>query len=206
MNAAADGKIQKARDEAMGAERIRQRGLDQEASAVNAKSQDSFEGFEGQQADRSSSLADYFTGQEVPAPTTDAAVPATSSNITVQEVGKQKTKAKDFTNRTGEALGEVRSFGDLLGDKSRLQARNAGLIGQIGGFKRGSSEIVPYELEAANTKGNALRLFGDVMGGAGSLATTAGLSKAKTYKTTLGDYLGYQNPTEVFPSAPRYGV
>ncbi|MDK4729335.1 hypothetical protein [Rhizobium phaseoli] len=176
LNAAAQSKIQGARDDAMAAERIRQKGLDQEADALNTTSRDRYQNFEGQQADKSAQLGDYFTGQEVAQPSAEAALPTTSSNITVQEVNKQKGQAKDFTNRTGTALGELRSFGDLLGDVSRLQARDAGSIGQIGSFKKGSSAVLPYELEAANSKGGGLKLFGDILGGLGGIATSAGLS------------------------------
>jgi ribosomal protein S14 len=176
VNASAQSKIQHARDDAMAAERIRQKGYDQEAAALNDTSQDRYKNFEGQQADKSAQLGDYFTGQEVAQPSAEAAIPTTASNITVQEVNKQKGQAKDFTDRTGNALGELRSFGGLLGDVSRLQARDAGTIGQIGGFKKGSSNVLPYELEDANSKGNGLKLFGDILGGVGGIATSAGLS------------------------------
>jgi hypothetical protein len=176
MNSAAQSKIQSARDDAMAAERIRQKGFDQEAAALNETADNRYQNFEGQQADKSAELSDYFTGQEVPQPSAEAAIPTTASNITVQEVNKQRGQAKDFTDRTGNALGELRSFGDLLGDISRLQARDAGTIGQIGGFKKGSSSVLPYELEAANSKGNGLKLFGDILGGVGGIATSAGLS------------------------------
>jgi len=186
----------------MAAERIRQNGFDREADAVNAQSQDRYQDFEGKQSQKAATLADYFTGQEVAAPTTAEALPTSTSNITVREQAKQKAGAKEFTNRTGEALGQLRSFGDLLGDTSRLQARDAGTIGQLGGFKRGSSNVLGYELESANQAGNGLKLFGDLVGGAGGLATSAGLSKPGNVKTTLGDFLGYTDPKTSFPASP----
>ena len=175
-NASAQAKVQRARDDAMAAERIRQNGLDQEAQALNLKSQDNYQDFEGKQEETSSKLADYFTQQAVPEPTPEVALPTTSSSITVAEEAKQRAQAKDFTNRTGTALGELRSFGDLLGANSRLQARNAMEVGQIGGYKRGSSNVLSYELDAANSKGQGLRTFGDILGGIGGIATNAGLS------------------------------
>lgn len=176
INYAAQSKAANAREDAMAAERVRQNGLDQEAAAVNTGAQDRYENFEGQQTGKSAELADYFAGQEVAAPSAEAALPTSASNITVREISKQKGQAKDFTNRTGAALGELRSFGDLLGDVSRLQARDAGTIGQIGGFKRGSSSVLPYELEEAASAGNGLKLFGDIAGGLGQLTSSAGLS------------------------------
>lgn len=175
-NAAAQAKVQRARDDAMAAERIRQNSLDKEADALNLKSQDNYQDFEGKQDETSAKLADYFTGQQVAEPTPEVALPTTSSNITVQEEAKQRAQAKDFTNKTGTALGELRSFGDLLGQNSRLQARTGMEIGQIGGYKRGSSNVLSYELDAANSKGQGLRTFGDILGGLGGIATNAGLS------------------------------
>lgn len=168
--------MQDARDDAMAAERIRQGSLDKEAQALNAQSQDRYQDFQGQQDQKAASLADYFTGQEVAEPSAEAALPTSSSNITVREEGKQRGKATEFTNRTGNALGELRAFGDLLGDVSRLQARDAGQIGQIGGFKRGSSGVLGYELDEASQAGNGLKMFADLAGGAGGIATSAGLS------------------------------
>ena len=175
-NYAAQAKVQRARDDAMAAERIRQQGLDKEAAALNAASQDRYTDFDNQQADKAGKLADYFVGQDVAEPSAEATLPTTASNVTVAEEAKQRQKAKNFTDRSGAALGELRSFGDLMGDVGRLQARDASQIGQIGGFKQGSSNVLSYELDAANQKGNGLKLFGDLLGGFGGLATSAGLS------------------------------
>lgn len=160
----------------MAAERLRQQGLDREAAALNVQSQDRYKDFEGQQEGRGAELADYFTGQEVAEPSAEAALPTSASNVTVREESKQRGKAKDFTDRTGAALGELRAFGDVLGGIGRLQARDASQIGQIGGFKQGSSAVLPYELDEANQKGAGLRMLGDVLGGLGGFTTTAGLS------------------------------
>lgn len=176
LNYVAQNKVQDARDDALAAERIRQGRLDQEAQALNTQSQDRYENFEGKQTEKGVELADYFTGQDVPAPTAEAALPTTASNITVQEEAKQRGAAKDFTNRTGAALGNLRSFGDLLADTSRLQARDAGLIGQIGGFKRGSSNALGFELDEAASAGDGMKLFGDIAGGLGGIGVSAGLS------------------------------
>lgn len=160
----------------MAAERIRQSGLDQEAAALNTRSQDRYKDFDGQREQREAKLADYYKGQEVAEPDASAALPASASNITVKEEAKQRGKATDFTDRTGAALGDLRSFGDLLGTTSRLQGRDATQVGQIGGFKRGSSNVLAYELEAANSKGGGLKTIADIAGGLGKVGISAGLS------------------------------
>lgn len=171
----------KARDQALAAERIRQGKLDRENEALNQTSRDRYQDFEGQQQERGSKLADYFTENE--ANTADAnqqavqdMLPTSGSNITVREQAKQSGLAKAFTDQQGQALGNLRAFGDVLGGIGRQQARDASSIGQINSFKRASSGIVPLELEAANEKGAGARLFGDLLGLGGGLALNKGLS------------------------------
>lgn len=121
----------------------------------------------------------------------------------MREEAKQRGQATAFANQQGQALGKLRAFGDVLGSISRDQARDAGTIGQIGGFKRGSSNIVPLELDQANQAGAGFNMLGDVLGLGGSLALGKGLSGSAATPTTLGDVVGYQNPLTAYPAAPR---
>ena len=168
--------VDSARSGAMAAERIRQQGLDQQAAALNTTSQDRFNDFGGQQETRAKSLTDMFTEAPAQLPPTAAPMPASSSNLVVQAEDKARGEARDRTNQIGGALGNLRSFADLLGDTSRLQGRDASQIGQIGGFKKGSSNVLGMELEAANGAGQGTRMLGDVLGGLGRIGTMAGLS------------------------------
>lgn len=180
-NTIAQGKVQRARDDAMAAERIRQNKFDQEADALNVQSRERYDDFGGQQDDKAAELGQYFKDQKIEAADANAAavaeqtIPQSGSALTVREEQKQRGKATAFADQQGEALGNLRAFGDLLGGISREQARDATTIGQIGGFKRGSSNVLPLELEAANSKGNGIKLFGDLLGLGGSLALNKGL-------------------------------
>ena len=212
-NSMAASKVTRAREDAMAAERIRQNGLDQEAQALNTQSQDRYQDFSGQEEKAATKLADYFTGQQVAEPSAEAALPTSASNVVVAEEQKQRAKARDFTDKTGTALGRLRAFGDVLGENSRLQARDASQIGQIGGFKRGSSNVMAYELDAANQKGNGLKLFGDVLGMGGGLLTSAGLSQpggGVAKATTLADHIGYKPGMTagagLYPAAPAKSI
>lgn len=196
MNYAAQSRVQEARDDALAAERIRQRQLDQEANAVNETSRDRYKKFDNKQGKSAKKLQDYFVDQEVREPSKEAALPSTNSKLTIAEEKKQRAQATDFTNRTGDALGTLRSFGDLLGSNSLMQARDAGTVGQIGGFKQGSSNVLPLELDEASHAGDGLRLFADITGGLGGLALSKGLSTpaSTTFKptTSIGEFLGYK--------------
>jgi len=203
VNSIAASKVAKARDNVMAAERIRQNALDQEAQNINTQSQDRYQNFGDQQAQTASDLGKYFTDQKIEdatanqAATNELNVPASSSNITVQEEQKQRGKADAFGQQQGEALGNLRSFGDLLGSIGRSQARDAGLIGQIGGFKQGSSNVVPYELDSASHAGDGLKLFGGVLGLGGTIALGKGLS-AGSGGSGVTNYASHTT----FPAAP----
>lgn len=177
MNSIAQSKVAKARDDALGAERIRQGALDKEAQALNVGSQNRYQSVEKQRTSKAKEIGDYFADQSIEADRAaqEQAAPASSSNITVQEENKQRAAADAFTDKTGAALGEMRSFGDLLGGISREQARDATQVGVLGGFKRGSSSVVPYELDEASHAGDSMKMFGDILNMGGSLAMSGGL-------------------------------
>ena len=166
----------------MAAERIRQQALDREAKALNTQAQDRYQGFEGQQEERTGRLTELFNARnaeqaQATAEGSTETMPASQSNIVTQETEKQLGRAKEYADQQGAALAGLRSFGDVLGELSLGTARDASYVGQIGDFKRGSSNVLPYELEAANQKGGSLKLLGDILGGVGTTMTTAGLYK-----------------------------
>jgi multidrug efflux pump subunit AcrA (membrane-fusion protein) len=161
---------------ALEAHRARQAALQQEAGALQDKSRESYTDFSGQQGQRADELGSYLKQQlqpsQAPAGTEQ---PISGSNITVQEEAKQRGKASAFAQGQADALGEYRGFGDTLGTLSRAQARDAGQIGQIGGFMSGNSSILPIELDAANQAGNGLKAIGGIAQGLGKLGVSAGL-------------------------------
>lgn len=171
MQMSAQSKVQKARSNVMAAERIRQQQYDQEAMGYNERSRDRYEDFGDQQDAKAKSLGEMFTKETgagvKPSVEGLPQTPQSSSNIVVQESAKQLGQAKQFTDQQGNALGNLRAFGDLLGGISREQGRDAGYIGQIGGFKRGSSNVTSFELEEANNAGNSMAMMGQLVGGLG---------------------------------------
>lgn len=222
-NTTAANKAANAREDVLAAERIRQGGLDKQAEALNTQSQDRYQDVEGQQQAKARDLSDFFTGPATAGAANDAAaavMPSDTSDVTVREMQKQTDAAQDFTGRQAASLANLRSFGDMLGDTARLQARDASQIGQIGGFKRGSSDITPLELDAASQKGAGLRFLGDLLGGAGSLATGYGLTKggatpifgAKAAATSAGAAPATSiiprarpNSATLYPTASNFG-
>jgi hypothetical protein len=175
-NTVANNQVRAARNEALMQEHQRQQGYDAQVQPLNDTSRERYAGFQTQQDQRAQNLSDFYrsgTGEPV-APS--ISTPAASSNVVVQEENKQRDKAKAYTDQNAQNLGNLRSFGDLFGSLDLLRARDAGQIAQLGGFKRASSGILPYELNDAQNAGNGAKLFGDILGGAGSVATMGGLT------------------------------
>ena len=175
-NSAAQARVVRARNNALRAERIRQAALDQEAAALNTQSQNRYKNFEGQQDQKAEGLAAFYQGQADDTPTAAATglIPESKSNVVVSEENAQRTKARAETDQQGAALATLRSFGDLLGGIGRDQARDAGQIAQIGGFKTGSTNVLPYELDAAAQKGQGLRTLADAFSGLSAVSGAIG--------------------------------
>lgn len=173
--------VNNARDGVMTNERGRQNALNSEADTINKGSRDRYDGFAPQQDAKAKTLSDYFKGGAVPNGTTPqtpapSLMPASSSGVTTTEEGKKLGQAQTFSDQQGGALGKLRSFGDLFAADSRLQARDAGSVAQIGGFKAGSAGVVPYELLDANHAGDKTAFIGNLLQGAGKVGLGAGLS------------------------------
>lgn len=174
-NSYAQSQVMDARNSAMEAERIRQQGLDREADALNLQSRQRYQDFDQKQEAKGKELGEMFQANQTPATPSPQLMPASSSNIVVAENAKQASAAKDYSNQQAKALGNLRAFGDVLGEDSRLQARDATQIGQIGDFKRGSSNVLQLELQAANEAGGGAGLLGDILGGLGQTGIAKGL-------------------------------
>ena len=166
----------------MSAERTRQRMLDDEARGVNAQARGRFENVDDQQERKASDLTEVFSGDaNRGAEVIAASLPRSNSNITVQNDERERGRASEFADQQGEALARLRSFSDVFAGLGRDTAQDASQIGMLGGFKRGSQGVLPFELEAASQKGSGLRMLGDVLGGLGGLSMNAGLSGANLF-------------------------
>jgi hypothetical protein len=176
-NQAAANQQQRAQAAAMSAERSRQRVLDDESRAVNQQALTRFEDVPEQQNRQSAELAQVFSGEpNRGADIISAALPQTSSNLTIQNDARERDEASAFAGQQGEAVARMRSFSDLFGGLDRATARDGSQIGMLGGFKRGSQGALPFELEAAAQQGQGMRGLADALGLFGGVGVNAGLS------------------------------
>lgn len=189
-NAVGAAQANGARNDALSAERIRQTGYRKEADALNLQSQDRYQNFDNQRAERAGTLADAFkaapTGTQTSAPIAPSVMPQSGSNVTVSSMDAAKKTTDAFSDQQAAALGNLRSFGDVMGSIGRSQARDAGQIGQIGGFMRGSSGVLPLELDAASQQGAGMRTLGALLGAVGKMGLNAGLTQGLPTRSLTG--------------------
>ena len=160
----------------MAAERLRQKRYDDESFALNEAARGRVDAAPEQIEPRGDDLAAMFasTGQEAP-PEPIITTPASSSNVVMSREGAAMDKAKASTDARASNLGELRAFGDVFGDVSRVQGRDAGQLGLIGSMRRGSQSILPMELEGAQGAGGNWRLLGDILSAGSMFAGPGGM-------------------------------
>ncbi len=189
----------RARNDVLAAERIRQHGFDQQATALNNTSRERYNDFVPHQTAEADRLASLFQTSVAPDPNASAGtiLPSSSSGVVNQEIAKQRGNAQTFVDQQGHARADMKSFGDLLGDISTGQARDASQIGQINGFKQGSQGIVPLELQHAGEAGDNWQLLSAILGGLGDVGMSAGVNGGSS--DAIMNF--FKKPTAKFPGA-----
>lgn len=198
---AAAGQVERARNDAIGVERQIQKQFDNQTFDLNDTAQDRYTTFGADMGAKEQQLGDYLAQQTLAEPTGNAALPSSTSNIAVREEASQRADARQRTDENAANLARLRSFGDLLGEFGRSDARDAGSIAQIGGFKMGSSNILPYELEHAQSAGDGMSMFGNILGVGGQAMTSAGLGGGGMGGSALSGLFG---PADVTAKTSRY--
>lgn len=174
----ANDAVNSARANVLNAERGRQQGFDTEAKGVTDQSLGRYANFDQQMGADKARLHTLFTTPDpgVSTPAYQAAALPAATGLVQREVDAKKSVADAYGADQADKLAQLRSFGDVMGTAGRGVAEDTGKVGQIGSFKKGSEAVTQYELDNANRAGNTYKFFGDLLGGAGKVALTAGLS------------------------------
>lgn len=178
LGAAANGQVGAARHAAEMAELQRQSRWDDQIRQLQQQSLGRFDDFAPKMSERAGSVADFYkaSGGALPSSGVTAGVLPQSDNVALlKEGGRQMGKVDAFNTQQGKALGNLRSFGDIMGNANRGMAIDNGFISGINSEKQGSASILASELEAANKAGDGLKTFADILGGLGKVGMTAGL-------------------------------
>lgn len=201
-NSQAQDQVDAARSAAIQTNRGQQAALDARAKTITDKSLGRFSNFDTQQTADASKLSDFYKTPVVTpsTPNTIAALPASTNDNVNREIGAKRSIADAFVNHQADTLGNLHSFGDLMGNISRDQAADTQAVGQLGDFKRGDTAVTNIALDNANRAGNTDAAIGNLLGGAGKVALTAGLSGSLAPTgavNTNGSIVGAVGPTSV---------
>jgi hypothetical protein len=193
-NSLGAGQQSRAVAQTLQAERERQNRLDAEARAISEASRARYDDMGGQTDAKAASLSDLYAdtaGEANANPSRPiASAPASSSNIVASaEAAEGQRVAGNAADERGR-LARMRAFGDVMGGIGFDQARAGQQIGQIGGFMRGSQNVMPLEMNGAQMRGSGMRMVGDLLNMAGGVATQRALIHPDSLAALFGENYG----------------
>jgi hypothetical protein len=171
-------KAQKAQAGAREAERTRQKGFQSEADAraaenlasTNKGATDS--GMAKAEGERKAASDAAVAEVRAPVEATGAnlAGDGSAAKLVAGENATQAAKGLGYAIQQGAAKAKLAGFNDVGFENALMNARTNQDIARIANFAKGSSDVLPVELEAAAQKGQGLRTLGSVLSTAGTVA------------------------------------
>ena len=176
--AAGANRAKKAMQGAQSAERIRQKGLQDQSAAVQSANegrstrneQDSMQG--RAEAERQADYAAATEAAQAPVATTgeNLAGDQSANAIIAAEQDKAKANALGYAGQQGNAKAGLQGFYDLQLGNALANSRAAQEQARLGNFMRGSSDVLGLEMQAASQKGQGLQTLGSLLNTAGGIA------------------------------------
>lgn len=176
-SAAGQRRAEKAMDGAREAERIRQKGFEDESKSVldtsmasaEKANQDQYEA--GALAKRQADAAAATGEVRAPIEATGQNLAGDQSANTLIETERaaQGAKALNFAGQQGGAKAKMLSFSDLNFNNAINNARALQNQNLIANLAKGSAGVLPIELEAASRKGQGLKTLGTLLSAAGTI-------------------------------------
>jgi hypothetical protein len=176
--AAGQNRARKAMQGAQSAERIRQKGLQDQSEAVlkaseargSKASQDN-----EQAAAEASRKADYAAATEaaqapVVATGDNIAGDQTANSIIQNEQAAKSAQSLGYAGQQGNAKAALQGFSDLQLGNALANARANEQQRVLGNFMRGSSDVLGLEMQAAAQKGESLKTLGTLLNAGGMIA------------------------------------
>lgn len=198
-------KAQKAMDGAREAERIRQKGYQEQSDAALGKSmagaekgaQDAIEGKALAERKAASDAAVAEVRQPVEATGANLAGDQAANAVIESEKAAQAAKSLGFASQQGGAKAKLLSVNDLNFANSIANARALQEQARIANLAKGSADVLPIELEAASRKGQGLQTLGTLLSTAG---TVVGMGAGAGWwdKPTTADILAKGNAATNF--------
>lgn len=203
--AAGQRKAQKAMSGAREAERIRQKGYQESSNAVLDKSmagadkgaQDSTEAEALASRKAASDAAVADVRRPIEATGANLAGDQTAAAVIDAEMARKGAAALGYAGQQGDAKAKLLSFQDLNFANAINNARSAQEQARIANFAKGSSDVLPIELEAASRKGQGLQTLGSALSAAG-MVTGLGAGAGWFDKVSTADILNKTNAAANF--------
>lgn len=176
--AAGQAKARKAMEGAQVAERVRQKGYNDQSQAAFSES---LGNADPQAQANAQGKAEGERKAAYDAATADARAPleATGKNlagnqdanrIMSSESAARSAQALGYAGQQGAAKAALQGFGDTQLGNALYNARQMQNQGTIGNFMQGSAAVLPYEVDAASHKGDSLKSLGDLLSMGGAIA------------------------------------
>lgn len=199
--AAGQAKARKAMEGAQVAERIRQKGYNDQSQAAFSES---LGNADPQAQANAQSKAEGERKAAYDTATAEARAPleATGKNLAgnqyanrvmSSESAARSAQALGYAGQQGAAKAALQGFGDTQLGNALYNARQMQKQGTIGNFMQGSAAVLPYEVDAASHKGDSLKSLGDLLSLGGAIAGLGagagwwgGADKAAQAAGTLG--------------------
>jgi hypothetical protein len=159
------------------AESIRQKGFQGEADAVVNESLNK-SGREATDAGMKTAAAERAAAADAAVSEVRAPVEAVGANLAgdtsvnqvmATENDLARNKNLGYATQQGRAKADLLSFNDITFQNAINNIRAGQQLNTVGNFMRGSSNVLPIELEAASRKGDNLKTLGTALSTAGTV-------------------------------------
>jgi hypothetical protein len=167
----------KAMEGARLAESLRQKGFQAQADAITNDSLNK-SGREATDKGMADAAAERTAASDAAVADVRKPVEATGANLAGDQTANQvmategdlaAAKNLGFATQQGRAKANLLSFNDVTFQNAINNIRAGQQLNTVGNFMRGSSNVLPVELEAASRKGEGLKTLGTVLNTAGTV-------------------------------------
>ena len=203
--AAGQAKARKAMEGAQIAERVRQKGYNDQSQAAfseslgNADPQAQANAQGKAEGERKAAYDTATAEARAPLEATgkNLAGNQDANRVMSSESAARSAQALGYAGQQGAAKAALQGFGDTQLGNALYNARQMQKQGTIGNFMQGSAAVLPYEVDAASHKGDSLKSLGDLLSMGGAIAGLGagagwwgGADKAAQAAGTLGTATG----------------
>jgi hypothetical protein len=178
------GKARRAQSNVASAETARQRGYQAEQSALfdQTMAGQTREASDQRLSDATARRTNALQGAVTPGSVMDVPLAGNEASVVADTISRRLAESAQTARDEGGRLGALGAYKDLnLGNSIDL-GRSGQQQGMFTGFSRGSSDLVPMEMDVAGHKGDNWASIGRLLGGLGTVTGMAGAYGLNPFK------------------------